>query len=80
MPAITAVRTAVAQRRVARARRRQLERDLAGFATPAQRLDLDAMLSRYPSEQTEDIRRILAAQDAAKASMVRTGSGGHLAA
>jgi hypothetical protein len=45
-----------------RERRRQLERELAAYSTPAQRFDLEATLDRYPDGMTLEIRDILARQ------------------
>jgi len=45
-----------------RKRRRQLQRELAGFSTPAQRCDLEATLDRYPDTITHELRDILAGQ------------------
>jgi len=79
MTSLTALRSTVAVHRDARARRRQLERELASFTTAAERLDLDAMLSRHTTEQTREIRQILAGQDAVRMISGRT-TGGHRAA
>ena len=46
-----------------RARRRALERELAGYSTPAQRHDLEATLDRYPDDVTRELRDILAGQE-----------------
>jgi hypothetical protein len=43
-----------------RKRRSVLRRDLAGYATPAHRRDLEATLDRYPDSTTYEIRDILA--------------------
>jgi hypothetical protein len=48
-----------------RERRSQLERELAAHSTPAQRLDLEATLDRYPDGMTHEIRDILAREAAA---------------
>jgi hypothetical protein len=37
----------------------QLERELAGYSTPAQRRDLEAILDRYPDGVTAELRAIL---------------------
>jgi hypothetical protein len=42
--------------------RSQLRRELAGYATPAHRRDLEATLDRYPDRITREIRDILAGQ------------------
>ena len=44
------------------AERSELERELAGFSTPAQRRELEATLDRYPDGITDEIRDILARQ------------------
>ena len=41
-------------------RRFELERELAGYSTPAQRRDLEAILDRYPDDVTYELRDILA--------------------
>jgi hypothetical protein len=43
----------------------ELERELAGYRTNAQRHDLEAMLDRYPDDVTREVREILAGQAAA---------------
>jgi hypothetical protein len=43
-----------------RKRRFVLRRELAGYATPAHRRDLEATLDRYPDNTTHEIRDILA--------------------
>jgi hypothetical protein len=45
-----------------RKRRSELERELTGNLTPAQRRDLEATLDRYPDSVTYELRRILARQ------------------
>ncbi|HEV2257761.1 MAG TPA: hypothetical protein VGS06_31895 [Streptosporangiaceae bacterium] len=47
------------------AERTKLERELAGYCTNAQRLDLAATLDRYPDDATREVREILASQAAA---------------
>jgi hypothetical protein len=41
-------------------RRFELERELAGYSTPAQRRDLEMILDRYPDDVTHELRDILA--------------------
>ncbi len=48
--------------RAARAERKALERDLAGYTTPSDRADLEAVLARYSDEDTADIRSLLPAR------------------
>jgi hypothetical protein len=43
-----------------RKRRSVLRRELAGYATPAHRRDLEATLDRYPDSITYEIRDVLA--------------------
>jgi hypothetical protein len=45
-----------------RRRRSELERELAGYSTPGQRYDLEAILDRYPDSVTYELREILASQ------------------
>jgi hypothetical protein len=46
-------------------RRRELERELAAYSTPAQRCDLSATFDRYPDSITYELRDILARQASA---------------
>jgi hypothetical protein len=48
-----------------RLQRTELERELAGYWTNAQRHDLEATLDQYPDEVTCEVREILAGQAAA---------------
>ena len=48
--------------RTARAERKTLKRDLAGYTTPGDRADLEAILARYGDEDTGGIRKLLPAQ------------------
>jgi hypothetical protein len=45
-----------------RSQRAKLERELAGYSTPAERADLEALLDGYPDGITHEIRDILAGQ------------------
>ena len=47
------------------AERTELERELAGYWTNAQRHDLEAMLDRYPDDVTREVREILSGPTAA---------------
>lgn len=49
-------------RQAARGRRKQLERELACYATEAERQDLLATLDRYPDGVTQELREILTRQ------------------
>ena len=53
-------RVQVTSRKAARKRRSDLERELAGYATPAERGDLEETLDRYPYGTTHELRDILA--------------------
>lgn len=55
------VRRAIrAVRQGERTRRRNLERDLAAYTTPADRLELQTILDRYPDIQTAELPPLLA--------------------
>ena len=55
-------RVQAASRKAARKRRSDLERELAGYATPAERGDLEQTLDRYLYGTTHELRDILARQ------------------
>lgn len=52
----------------------ELERELAGYFTPAQRCDLEATLARYPDGVTHELRDILAGQATAASDDVIPGA------
>jgi hypothetical protein len=56
----TSVRDELREARAARAARKALEHDLAGYTTQTDLNDLGAILDRHSAEETADIRRILA--------------------
>ena len=58
-----------------RKRRSELERELAGYSTPAQRWDLEATLDRYPDSVTYELREILASQAMAACNNGISGAG-----
>lgn len=58
-----------------RKRRAALEREIAGYSTPAQRRDLEATLDRYPDGATKELRDILARQAAAGQGTAGENSG-----
>jgi hypothetical protein len=61
-----------------RKRRSELARELAGYATPAQRHDLEATLDDYPDAITSELREILARQaGAATCTHMIPGAGLH---
>jgi len=59
MSVISTVRESLAARRAAAAKRRALAAELAVFTTPADRLEIETIVSRYPEEQTREVRSIL---------------------
>jgi hypothetical protein len=61
---VTSLRSSLAQRRVARTKRRRLAWELASYRTPAERLELDLMLGRHSAEETAEIEAILNKQSA----------------
>jgi hypothetical protein len=58
-----------------RKRRCELERELTGYSTPAQRRDLEATLDRYPDAITDELRDILAHQALAAGNTGIPGAG-----
>jgi hypothetical protein len=56
---VTALRSSLAQRRVARTKHRRLAWELASYRTPAERLELDLILGRHSAEETAEIDAIL---------------------
>ncbi len=60
-----------------RKRRRELERELAAYSTPAQRSDLEATLDQYPDGVTRELRDILASQAVAGCGNGIPGAGRH---
>ena len=59
---ILVMRAQAANRKAARRRRTVLERELAGYCTPAQRADFEATLDAYPDGVTWELREVLARQ------------------
>ncbi|MFI5935155.1 hypothetical protein [Actinoplanes sp. NPDC051494] len=57
------VQVTLAHRRTERRAHRQLCAELAAFQTPAERAELDLILSRHTPEETHQIREILNDQD-----------------
>ncbi len=62
MKRISAARESFELRRANRAQRAQLEREIAGYTSSSDRLELEAILERYPLEDTRGLWAILAAQ------------------
>jgi hypothetical protein len=63
---IATFRAQLAERRVVRQRSRQLGEELASYSTPAERLELDAILSRHTQEEIAELEEILS-----RPSMIR---------
>ncbi len=66
MPLATTIRglkSTLAHRRTERLAHRRLSAELAAFQTPAERAELDELLSRHSAEETRQIRAILSRQD-----------------
>ena len=68
-------RVQATRRKAARKRHSDLERELAGYTTPAERGDLEATLDRYPDGTTHELRDILARQSMADEICSRNWSG-----
>lgn len=54
-----ALPTVLAERRAARAQRRRLAVELAAYRTPAERLELDGVLSRHSDAETAEVDALL---------------------
>jgi hypothetical protein len=61
---IRTARTALANYRTERIAHRRLAAELAAYQSPAERAELDEVLSRHSEEDTREIRAILARRDA----------------
>jgi hypothetical protein len=68
---MTTLRSTLSNKRSAHRARTQLERELAGYDTPAARRELDAILARHTAEEIAPIEAILSRQ-----SMDRTRRAG----
>jgi hypothetical protein len=77
---VRAIRTELQHRRTERLAHRRLSEELAAFQTPAERAELDQMLSRHSAEETRLIREILHRQDHERQrTMAGIGSSGYRA-
>jgi hypothetical protein len=56
------VAESIHQHRADRAERHLLEHELAAYATPAERTDLEALLDQYPDAEAEPVREIVTRQ------------------
>jgi hypothetical protein len=73
---IVVLRATLTVRRGERRRRRQLERELAGFTTPAERLEIEAILDRHTDAETSEVRSILSRQTLRSSVTSRFGAPG----
>lgn len=72
---ILVLRATLAAYAGARRSRRQLERELAAYRTPAELLEIRSILGRYPDWQTHEVRSALARQASDMAQQhIRTGT------
>lgn len=74
---IRGVRAGLAGRRDERAAHRRLSAELAAFATPAERAELDLIIGRHSHEETREVRAILNRQDYERQRARRVLSGGN---
>jgi hypothetical protein len=58
-PLFAEIRDELRGMRAARAARKELRRELAVAVSPADLLELDAIIARYDDDETADIRRVL---------------------
>lgn len=65
------LRASLTLRQAERRRRRQLENELASYATNSDLDDLGAILDRYPDNATHELREILAGQEIARLRQLR---------
>jgi len=56
---ISNLRTQLAERRVIRQRNKRIEEELASYSTPAERLELDAILSRHTADEIAELEEML---------------------
>ncbi len=61
---VPSLRASLAQRRVARTKRRRLVRELASYRTPSERMELNLILARHSEEETAEVEAILTQQAA----------------
>ena len=56
---ISALRSELTARRMVRQRNRRLGAELASFSSPAERLELEAILSRHTAEQVAELEAMI---------------------
>jgi hypothetical protein len=59
LPILAATREDLRSRRASRAAHMTLVRELASYSTPAEQIELDAILDRADPEAAEEIRRMI---------------------
>jgi hypothetical protein len=59
-----AIKDALAARHADRVHHRELERELAAFSSPADRLEIETIVGRYSDDEAHEIREILVRQAA----------------
>ena len=59
---INNLRTQLAERRMVRQRSRRLAEELASYSTPAERQELDAILSRHTEDEIAELESLLNSQ------------------
>jgi hypothetical protein len=59
LESIASLRTQLAERRMIRQRNKRIEEELASYTSPADRLELDAILSRHTAEEIAELESML---------------------
>lgn len=62
MKFVETIKDTLAERRAARAARLQLEREIGAYSSASDLLELEAIIARYPEEQTVEVREVLTQQ------------------
>lgn len=74
-PVLIAIANEIRAKRAARRERRRLRAELAVYTSESDRRDLEAILSRYEPEETEEIRCLMDSSTSSR-SFVRALPGG----
>jgi hypothetical protein len=56
---VTSLRELLTERRLVRQRSKRLQEELASYNTPAERLELDAIVSRHTTEEIAELEEML---------------------
>jgi hypothetical protein len=64
LDSITSFRAELIELRAARARHKQLVRELSAYTSIADRVEIETIVARYPEEETVEVRQILAGASA----------------